>query len=276
MSAGALYEGSTRHRRFSPKAHEFRFRLYLALLDHGVEGTEEVVSGEDVRFGGPLWPAIRFARSDYLDGDVTTPLGDAVRNLVAHRTGRAPSGRVLTLTQLRTNGYVFNPITVHYCLSEVEDEHGGPIEVVVLEVTNTPWNERHTYVIDARAGAHEDASKSVSIAETDERGRIRSHFPKAMHVSPFMSMDVTYRFTATTPDSRLWLRLENLEQRNGVVEKIFDADLSLRRRPLDHRSLGYSARRHPFQTIRVWSAIHVHALYLALKRVPFVRHPGQP
>ena len=256
--------------------HEFRFPLYLVLLDHGIAGMQQSVADVDGRIGGRLWPAIRFERSDYLDGDTSTPLGDAVRELVADRTGRAPTGRVVTLTQLRTTGSVFNPITVHYCLSGSEGHDDDSIDVVVLEVTNTPWNERHTYVVDARVGACEDSTRGVSVAETDERGRIRSRFPKAMHVSPFMSMDATYRFTATPPGQRLWLRLENLEERDGAVEKIFDADLSLRRDPLDTHSLGRAARRHPFQTLRVWSAIHRHALRLAIKRVPYVRHPGTP
>ena len=226
--------------------------------------------------GGRIWPAIRFERSDYLDGDPTVPLGNAIVDLVAERTGRAPSGRVLTLTQLRSTGYVFNPITVHYCLAaEPEVDGSSRIEVCVLEVTNTPWKERHWYVIDARSGAVEDHGRSVSVARTDERGRIRSEFPKAMHVSPFLQMDSTYRFTATPPDDRLWFRLESIESHDGEDIRIFDADLSLRRLALTAENLRVQARRHPFQTIRVWSNIHLHALRLALKRVPFVPHPDR-
>lgn len=272
MNAGALYEGATRHRRFSPVPHEFRFPLYLFLLEHPGSG-----SGVELRLptaGRSIWPAVRYERSDYLDGDGSVPLGDAIRELVAVRTGAAPTGRVLTLTQLRTNGYVFNPITVHYCLASEPDADGSDrIEVVVLEVTNTPWKERHWYVIDARATAIVDSDRSVSIAATDERGRIRSEFPKALHVSPFLQMDATYRFTATPPGDRLWFRLENFERRDGSEVKVFDADLSLTRLPLTPESLRVQVRRHPFQTMRVWSNIHLHALRLAMKRVPFVRHP---
>jgi DUF1365 family protein len=276
MSANFLYEGVTRHRRFSPVEHEFRFPLFLFLLDHEASGSDSATSESFRALSGSIWPAIRFERSDYLDGNRSVPLGDAIRNLVEVRTGRAPNGRILTLTQLRVNGYVFNPITVHYCLAaETQSDGSERIDVVVLEVTNTPWKERHWYVIDARPGAVADHGQSVSVAKTDERGRIRSEFAKAMHVSPFLKMESTYRFTAVPPDDRLWLRLESIESHDGEDLKVFDADLSLKRLALTASSLRAQVRRHPFQTIRVWSSIHLNALRLALKRVPFVRHPNR-
>jgi DUF1365 family protein len=77
-----------------------------------------------------------------------------VRDLVEARTGRRPLGAVQTLTQVRTHGYVFNPLTVHYCLRPARVDGAPPeLEVVVLEVTSTPWHERHCYVVDARPGA---------------------------------------------------------------------------------------------------------------------------
>ena len=204
------------------------------------------------------------------------PLGDAIRHLVEVRTGRAPNGRVLTLTQLRVNGYVFNPITVHYCLAAKSESDGAErIDVVVLEVTNTPWKERHWYVIDARPGAVADRDRSVSVGVTDERGRVRSEFAKALHVSPFLQMESTYRFTAMPPDDRLWFRLESIESHDGEDVKVFDADLSLKRLPLTAQTLRTQVRRHPLQTFRVWLSIHLNAVRLALKRVPFVRHPNR-
>lgn len=259
-----------------PAAHEFRFSLFLFLLEHEDSGSDAVTSESIRALGGSMWPAIRFERSDYLDGGTSVPLGDAIRHLVEVRTGHAPNGRVLTLTQLRANGYVFNPITVHYCLAAGTQPDGSErIDVVVLEVTNTPWKERHWYVIDARPGAVADHDRSVSVAVTDERGRIRSEFAKAMHVSPFLEMESVYRFTAMPPDDRLWFRLESIESHDGEDVKVFDADLSLKRLPLTAQSLRAQVRRHPFQTVRVWSGIHLNAARLALKRVPFVRHPDR-
>jgi len=278
VTASAIYTGATRHRRFSPAAHSFRSQLYLLLLDH-----DEVdsVDGPTRRGGAlgpePWWP-VGYRRRDYLDGDGDTPLGTAVRDLVEARTGRRPLGPVRTLTQARTEGYVFNPLTVHYCLAPgSETAQTPPIEVVVLEVTNTPWHERHCYVVDARPGTDPSSTPGpVALGRIDRRGRLRAEMPKAMHVSPFMPMDQTYRLTCTPPGAHLWLRLETLEDGpDGQPVRVFAADLALRREPLSRSRLARRLLTHPLATYRVWLGIHAHALALAAKRVPFVSHPDR-
>lgn len=276
MTAGAIYTGATRHRRFAPKQHAFRAPLYLLLLDH-----EELDRPDGpTRRGGPLgpewWWPIRYRRADYLDGDRDTPLGTAVRDLVEARTGNRPLGAIRTLTQVRTEGYVFNPITVHYCLTPGREDAERPgLDVVVLEVTNTPWKERHCYVVDARPGADPtDAPGPLAVGTVDRRGRLHAEMPKAMHVSPFMPMDQTYRLTCTPPGPRLWFRLETLENGpDGEPTKVFDADLAVRREPLTRAGLARHLFTHPLATYRVWVGIHAHAVALAAKRVRFFPHP---
>lgn len=280
MTASALYDGSTRHRRFAPRTHSLRARLYLLLLDHD----ELELSGALTEPGGALgpewWWPVAYRRGDYLDGDTSTPLGRAVRDLVEARTGHRPHGPVRTLTQVRTEGYVFNPLTVHWCLAP--DGSLGPdgrprVEVVVLEVTNTPWKDRHCYVVDARPGAGDGPTPGpVAVGRIDRRGRVRAEMPKALHVSPFMPMDQTYRLTCTAPGDRLWLRLETFEDGDDTTSvKVFDADLSLRRAPLTRRTLARRLLTHPFATYRVWAGIHAHAVALAARRVPFFPHPDR-
>ena len=111
---------------------------------------------------------MRFRRRDYL-GDPAVPLADAVRALVADRTGAAPDGPIRLLTNLRTLGRCFNPVSFYYCFDR--DER---LEAVVAEVTNTPWGERHAYVLTGG-------------------GRVlRGEHKKAMRVSPFMGMEQRY------------------------------------------------------------------------------------
>ena len=100
MSAGAIYAGEVRHRRFTPVAHAFRYRLCMLLLD--VERVGELFAGSW------LWSAARpaagwFRRADFL-GDPARPLADCVRDLVAERTGARPAGPVLLLANLRYFG----------------------------------------------------------------------------------------------------------------------------------------------------------------------------
>ncbi|MEA2323929.1 MAG: uncharacterized protein QOD81_3779, partial [Solirubrobacteraceae bacterium] len=130
----ALYEGTVRHRRFAVRHSEFRHRLALAYVD--LDELPDLLGG---RLASPRPGIVRFRRADYL-GDPATPLGDAVRGLVAERTGRDPGGPVRLLTQLRTLGHCFNPVSFYYCF-DGEDR----MQAMVAEVTNTPWGERHAY-----------------------------------------------------------------------------------------------------------------------------------
>jgi len=251
----ALYEGTVRHRRFTPTRHDFRYRLFLAYLD--LDELPGLFAGS--RLAAIDRPALMwFRRADYLDGG-DGPLDEAVRDLVAERTGIRPSGPIRMLTHLRSFGYVFNPITIYYCF----DEGGERVDTVVLEVTNTPWGERHCYVLEVG-------------------GDLRTElvFAKELHVSPFMPMDLVYRVAATTPGERLWVRMalerapgETALERAQGPERVFDADLVLRRVELSRRSLRRTLARHPLMTVRVTAAIHVEAVRLWLKRVPFVAHP---
>jgi uncharacterized protein len=236
--------------------HEFSSPIAMTLLD-----VDELEVLDEL----PLWSRrrtapVRFRRRDYLDG-TDRPLRDALGDVVEERIGRRPTGPIRMLTHLRTWGWVFNPLTVYWCSSapdvDADDVDDRP-DLIVLEVTNTPWNERQWYVVEAD--------------RVEGRGTV---FPKALHVSPFLGMDLDYRFSFTAPvataGSPLSVRLELLQ----AGRKVFDADLDLVRRPLTRRSAVLVLVRHPFQTLRVSAGIHLHALRLLLKRVPLVRHPDR-
>lgn len=278
MTAGAIYTGATRHRRLAPKLHTLRSSLYLVLLDHDELDRADGPRRRGGALGPERWWPVDYRRVDYLDGDPSTPLATSVRDLVEARTGQRPLGPVRTLTQVRTEGYVFNPITVHYCLAPGSEADERPaMEVVVLEVTSTPWHERHCYVVDTRPGADPAAAPGpVAVGHVDERGRLHAEMPKALHVSPFMPMDQTYRLTCTSPGPRLWLRLETFQDGpDGEPAKVFDADLALRREPLTRSFMVRRLLDHPFATYKVWLGIHAHAVALAAKRVPFFTHPDR-
>ncbi len=178
-------------------------------------------------------------------------MADAVRALVAERTGLRSSGPIRMLTHLRQFGYCFNPVTFYYCF-----DHADRLETVVAEVTNTPWGERHAYVLDAARGSG-----------SAERKRYR--FPKTFHVSPFMGMDCDYVWRLTVPGSELVVHMEN----HTAAGRLFDATLTLRRRALSSAALARTLVEHPFMTTRVAGAIYLQAARLWLKRTPFFPHP---
>lgn len=245
----AVYEGWVRHRRHAPVANHFRYRLYMLYVD-----LDELPR----LFTRGLWSLARrnlawFRRADYL-GPQDVPLDEAVRDLVERETGRRPAGPVRMLTQVRTFGYVFNPVTFYYCF----DAAGTRVESIVTHITNTPWGERFAYV-HTRAGADEDASGR----------RLRFHFPKAFHVSPFMRMAQDYDWRFVEPGERLVVHMEAHE--DGA--RRLDATLALRRRAWSPRVLHRLLLRHPFMTFTVMGAIYWQALRLWWKRCPFIPHP---
>ena len=234
-----LYEGWVRHRRFQPRYHGFRYRLAMLLLD-----LDEL----DQAFAGRwLWSARRFAlarfrREDHF-GDPELPLAVCIRDLVEKNTGRRPRGPIRLLTNLRYFGYCFNPISIYYCF----DAAGQRVETIVAEVTNTPWGERCCYVL--------------------ERTRRRHRFRKAMHVSPFMPMELDYDWRGNEPGRTLAVHMDVL--RGGA--KLLDATLVLNRRPLDGHALAAVLAR--CMTFKVIAAIHWEALRLWLKGIPVCDHP---
>ena len=134
-----IYEGRVRHRRFSPARHRFGYGLSLLYLD--LDELPQLLRGGHCLFRSRFSPG-SFCRDDHL-GDPGTPLADAVRELVVAETGDWPEGPVRLLTQLRRYGYYFSPLNLYYCF----DPGGQAVEAVVAEVSNTPWQERHYYVL---------------------------------------------------------------------------------------------------------------------------------
>ncbi|HWL63116.1 MAG TPA: DUF1365 domain-containing protein [Steroidobacteraceae bacterium] len=245
----ALYIGRLRHRRHAPRRHAFSYALCMVWLD--LAELDEVFRRR--WFWSTRRPALAWLkRADYL-GDPGVPLEKAVRDAVAAHTGQRPTGPVRMLTQLRSFGHCFNPVTFYYCFAP----DGTRIETILAQITNTPWGERHTYVLPV-----ERAEGPTALH--------RFHLDKRFHVSPFMQMAQRYHWTFTAPAARLAVHMDNLQQ----GERVFDATLVLRRREIGTASLALALLRWPAATLRVQAAIYWQALRLWLKRVPFHTHPG--
>jgi DUF1365 family protein len=245
-----LYKGWVSHRRREPGGNAFRYRLFMVYLD-----LAELPGVFDRNW---LWSARRpalawFRRKDYL-GPANLPLDEAVRRRVEADTGLRPTGPIRMLTHLRYFGYCMNPVTFYYCF----DDAGEAVRYIVAEINNTPWDERHAYVLDAARAARE--------------GRDRCwRFGKAFHVSPFLPMDMDYEWRFEDPSQALKVHMQNLR----AGERVFDATLELEREDMTGAALTRALLSHPLVTLKVATLIYWQALRLWAKRTPFFTHPSK-
>jgi DUF1365 family protein len=244
----AVYEGTVRHRRFEPVKNEFKYSLYMMYLD--LDELPEVFRG------CTFWSVDRFnmayfRRKDYL-GSSEKSLDESVCSLVEERTGRRPQGPIRILTHLRYFGHCYNPVSFYYCY----DKKDQNVDTIIAEITNTPWRERHCYVLSPEMNEHSGQWK-------------RYRFAKNFHVSPFIDMNVNYDWRFSKPGKRIQVHMEDFVGDS----KIFDATLSLRRKPINKSNLSRVLMRYPLMTVQVLAKIHWQAFRLWRKGAPFYVHP---
>lgn len=246
--ASALYEGEVIHRRMTPSPHAFRYRIAQLYIDF--DELDELLRHRWL-FSRDRSNVAALRRRDFLAPD-TLWIPDAVRARIERATGVRPSGPVRMLAHWRYFGYVFNPVTFYYVFAD----DGTTLTHVVAEITNTPWRERHAYVL--------------GMEQAQRVGEVhRWSFAKSFHVSPFLPMDCDYRWALNAPSDVLRVHMD--VERHG--EKSFDATLRLDRRPLTSAAFARVLWRFPLMTAQVTTAIYWQALKLWIRGTPFHAHP---
>lgn len=241
----SLCRGWIDHRRYSPRAHGFRYPIGMLYLDLAEQS--QVLGLSRLLRGWPLAP-LCWRERDYLPARTRlgVPLVDAVRELLAQALGTAPQGAIQLLTQPRSWGLSFNPVSFYFC-----HETDGRLAAILCEVRNTPWRERYHYVLPVSPGE----PHTFRVA-------------KAFHVSPFLPRDMDYRMRFLIADSHIRVHMENW--RDG--SKVFEADLALKRQPLDAAAVRRHFLAFPWMSLRTLSAIYWQALRLLFKRTPLHDH----
>jgi uncharacterized protein len=245
-----IYTGHIGHHHYQPISHRFRYSLFMMYLD--LSELEHLFKER------ALWSVGRpnlawFRRRDYL-GDPSLPLDTAVRNLVQERIGERPEGPIRMLTHLRYFGHNFNPVTFYYVFNPA----GEKVETIVANITNTPWGERHSYVLDAR----ENVIKG---------SEMHFQFAKSFHVSPFLDMDMEYDWRFSEPGDALLVHMINLRRET----KLFVANLDLKRREINGSNLAGLLLSYPPITLKAIAGIYWQALRLWIKGATFYPHPAK-
>ncbi len=239
-----LFEGEIVHVRSTPVRRRFVHRIGMIGLDLDEWGT--AFRGHACwGHGFPRIWSIR--RRDHL-GDRSRPLREAVEERIRSLGGSAPGGRIMLLTMPAAFGFAMNPVSFYFAL----DDSGTP-EAVLAEVNNTPWGERQCYLLDPRS----------SSPMTPAIG-------KAMHVSPFLPMELSYGWRLNWSSDRLGIVLNCLASDERPVLSV---SLELKRIPWSAAALRRWTRRHPLPGWSAWAGIYFQALALKRRGVPFHPHP---
>ncbi len=257
-SISKLYIGKVVHHRHSPIEHRFSYSLFMLYLD-----LDELPRLFDRYW---FWSVKRFnfaqfRRQDHLVGKEC--LKSTVLDLVEAKTGNRPAGRVCLLTHLRYFGYVMNPVSFYYCF-DATNQH---ILAIVAEVHNTPWGEQHAYVLEVDKAK---AQKPNAIYQFE-------HI-KDFHVSPFLPMDMRYRWRVSKPDETLSVFIENWQSSESAdqSQRIFNVGMQLKQQPINSVTLAKCLVVFPLMTLKVGCAIYYQALRLWIKKIPFHPKPKTP
>lgn len=240
----AIYTGTVWHKRWQPRAHALSYKVFYLLLDLD-EVT--VLNGVSRLFGWNRRALFAFHDADHGTGD-GTPFKDHLSACLEQQGYGAGPWRFLVLCMPRTLGYVFNPISIVYCLGE-----DGRLKAMLYEVNNT-FGERIRYLVAVAA----------------QQGPYRHRCEKSMFVSPFFDLQGDYAFTVTEPAERLTLRIDYRNEGQRRLGAVFSGT----RDALDARNLRAAALKYPLAAFGVTTAIHYEALKLWLKGIK--PHHHQP
>lgn len=266
----AVYSGWIRHRRFEPLKNEFTYPIFMLYLDldeiSSVFSKKWYCSIERFNF-------VSFKRKDYFKPEAVD-----LKQAVISEVSEYYKQESVTLTDItsvrmlchvRYLGLVFNPVVFYYCF----DAKNEPV-AILAEITNTPWGERHSYVLPI---SKREAFKGLDAQKKGANLNNRKYqfiFKKCFHVSPFNPMNMDYRWVFSEAKERFHVHMENFIQSNEG-EKHFDATLNLERHDLV-KNLARILLKQPFMTAKVMLGIYWQAFKLWAKGSPFYDHPETP
>lgn len=246
QTASALYVGAVVHQRLAPRSHRLRYRLFQMLLD-----LDEVTAlARRVR----LFSHNRFNVFSWHDRDHGAGAGTDLRGYVQATLAGAGldigAGKIRLLCMPRLFGHVFNPISLYFCYRP-----DGALAAMLYEVTNT-YRERHSYLI--------------AVDPPGPDGVIRQSCQKALFVSPFMDMAMTYDFAVTLPGDSISTTITASDTSGRPV---IVATFAGRRRAISDAGLSAALIGYPLMTLKVVAAIHWEAAKLLLKGLKLRPHP---
>ena len=237
----SIYNGTVIHKRFKPKIHFFKYKVFSLLIDLSeLNFLDKNISF----FSYNKFNLISFFDKDHGDRDGSSLIDWVKKNLTENNIN-SENIRIKLLCYPRIFGYVFNPLSIFYCYNE-----NAELKAILYEVKNT-FNEQHTYVFPV-----EKSSKIIT-----------QNCNKKFYVSPFIEMETAYNFRLAEPKETLSVFIKQTDA-EGIL---LSACQIGRKENISTKQLLINFLKHPMMTIKIIMAIHFEALRLWKKGVKLVK-----
>ncbi|WP_075522745.1 DUF1365 domain-containing protein [Candidatus Pelagibacter communis] len=241
MINSCIYNGTVIHKRFKPKEHFFKYKVFSLLIDL----SEIQKLCEQIKFFSlNKFNLISFYERDHGARDGTS-LEKWVKNNLENTDIDIEGIKIKLLCYPRILGYVFNPLSIFFIYNK-----NDKLVSILYEVKNT-FGEQHTYIFKVE----------------NQNNLIQNNCSKKFHVSPFIDMDCNYFFRILNPTKKLSVVIDQYDKEG----KILFASQEGKRSDLTGKNLMNSYLKHPFMTFKIISAIHFEAFKLWIKGIKFVK-----
>lgn len=239
--------GHVMHQRLRPVRHGFAYPVFFVRVP-----LSSLASLRTRWLSVDRFNVFSLRRADFgpRDGRDAEPW---VRAILADFGVASADGEIVLQAFPRVLGYAFNPIAIFHC-----HDREGRLRAAVCEVSNT-FGERHNYVV-----AHPDG-RPIGSREWLEAAKV-------FHVSPFCKVEGHYRFRFGGAGPRSSVRIDYHDAEGRLLATAMHG----REEPLDDARLARAFFSYPLMTFGVIARIHVQALRLWLRRVPWFAKPDPP
>ena len=237
----SIYNGTVIHKRFKPKTHHFKYKIFSLLLDL----SELDYLSKKIRFFSyNKFNLVSFYEKDHGNRDGSSLVSWVKKNLEDNNIN-TEKVKIKLLCYPRILGYVFNPLSVFYIYNESEK-----LVSILYEVKNT-FGEQHTYIFKV----------------DNDQNLYQHNCLKKFHVSPFIEMNCKYFFKLLKPGEKISVIIDQYQ----TDEKILYASQDGQRVDFNTKELIKSYLKHPLMTFKIILAIHFEAFKLWIKGIKFIK-----
>ena len=241
INSSCIYNGQVIHKRFKPKEHFFKYKVFSLLLDLS---ELSLLDRELKIFSYNKFNILSFYDIDHGPRDGTSLISWVKENLNNNNIN-SKEIKIKLLCYPRVWGYIFNPLSIFF----VYDKNSNLISIL-YEVKNT-FGEQHTYVF-----------------KIDKDDQLFEHScKKKFHVSPFIEMNCLYYFKILKPTDKLSVVINQ----NDDSGKLLFASQDGLKNELNNKNLMISYISNPLMSFKIIGAIHFEAFKLWIKGIKYVK-----